>query len=272
MISTDKSSDKYIEVNSVGIQETSGKRDSCLRKDGRLDHHILYIKEGFCQITENGKSVRAEAGSLVYYPPKVRQEYCYTEECKSIAYYLHFTGTESDKIVKNIGLFDKRIIFVGRSSEITEAFDSLILERSTGGELCELMTSARLINLLGVIGRRIASGGSEDIISSKNKIAEIKAEMFADLREPKRIGEYAEMCNLSESRFSHLFKEVTGLSPIQYINDLRYRHARELLEYTDMPVSIIADRIGIRDTNYFSRFFKERYGISPLGYRKLNSK
>ena len=78
----------------------------------------------------------------------------------------------------------------------------------------------------------------------------------------------SDLCNLSISRFSHLFKDVTGTSAIQYINDLRVSKASMYLNTTSLSISDIALKIGFDDAAYFSRIFKKITGISPSDYRK----
>lgn len=45
-------------------------------------------------------------------------------------------------------------------------------------------------------------------------------------------------------------------------------HARELLEHTDMRVSQIAARVGYTDSHYFTRVFREAFGVYPTDFRQ----
>lgn len=78
----------------------------------------------------------------------------------------------------------------------------------------------------------------------------------------------AEKFNLSESYFRKLFRDFTGLSPVEYRNGLRVEHAKELLSRNAVSVSEVARVVGIEDQFYFSRIFKESEGVSPLRYKK----
>ncbi|MBO5725675.1 MAG: PocR ligand-binding domain-containing protein [Clostridia bacterium] len=53
-----------------------------------------------------------------------------------------------------------------------------------------------------------------------------------------------------------------------YITSIRIENAKTLLTTTDIPISEIAARVGIKDYNYFTKFFKSQTGITPLKYRK----
>jgi AraC-like DNA-binding protein len=74
--------------------------------------------------------------------------------------------------------------------------------------------------------------------------------------------------NISPSRLRHLFKEETGLSPLQYLKAERIKHARVLLETTYQSMKEIMSRVGMRDKSSFTRNFKNVYGLSPARYRR----
>lgn len=73
-------------------------------------------------------------------------------------------------------------------------------------------------------------------------------------------------CALGTSRLSELFRNSYGVSPMQYVADLRLKKASQLLEYSDMNVSQIADYLGFESVHYFSRFFKKHTGTCPSSY------
>ncbi|HET8828992.1 MAG TPA: helix-turn-helix transcriptional regulator [Pelobium sp.] len=73
--------------------------------------------------------------------------------------------------------------------------------------------------------------------------------------------------NLSVSHFSSIFKQVTGVSPISYYNNIKIQKACEYLKYSDTLVKEISYKLGLFDVQYFSRLFVKTMGISPLKYR-----
>ena len=73
----------------------------------------------------------------------------------------------------------------------------------------------------------------------------------------------AELVHLSEDRFNHLFKECLGLSPLQYINDLRLNRAMDLLKKGRCSASEAAGMVGFEDYNYFGRIFRRKFGVTP---------
>lgn len=82
----------------------------------------------------------------------------------------------------------------------------------------------------------------------------------------------AQMAELSKQRFSHLFKEQLGKSPMMYIKEIRMTNAARRLLVNDDNVSDIAYSVGYEDPNYFIREFKKAFGYTPNQYRKAARK
>ena len=82
------------------------------------------------------------------------------------------------------------------------------------------------------------------------------------------VKDLAEYCQLSVDQFRRNFRRYTGISPKQYIEDLKLRQAALLLTSSRIPVAEVAARFGYQDPYHFSRRFKLRFGISPGQYRK----
>ena len=74
--------------------------------------------------------------------------------------------------------------------------------------------------------------------------------------------------HLSQSHFSTVFSQETGLTFTQYLTALRIGKAKELLEATEMRSSQIAEEVGYNDSHYFSYLFKKTTGKTPGEYRK----
>ena len=75
---------------------------------------------------------------------------------------------------------------------------------------------------------------------------------------------------ISQSHFSTVFAQETGITFTQYLTGLRIAKAKELLETTPLRSSEIAFQVGYNDAHYFSYLFKKHTGVTPSEYRKSN--
>jgi AraC family transcriptional regulator len=85
--------------------------------------------------------------------------------------------------------------------------------------------------------------------------------------EPIDLGDVAGAACLSKFHFLRLFKQAFGVSPYQYIQELRLTKARQLLSGTTMAVAEIAAFLGFDNPQSFSRLFFQRVGMYPAFFR-----
>lgn len=86
----------------------------------------------------------------------------------------------------------------------------------------------------------------------------------------RRIGvnEMAEVAGLSRFHFSREFSRYVGVSPAEYLHDLRMRKALSMLQTELMTVKEIAFACGFEDSSYFCKVFRSFYGNSPDAFRR----
>lgn len=80
------------------------------------------------------------------------------------------------------------------------------------------------------------------------------------------VSELSAMCNVSEEYFRKIFIEKFGISPKEYIIELRMNHAKNLLQSGMFSVSEVAHLCGYAENCHFSREFKKRIGENPSRY------
>lgn len=78
----------------------------------------------------------------------------------------------------------------------------------------------------------------------------------------------ASLFHLNRSYLSSAFKSRTGISFVDYVNQIRVEKAKELLAKTDKKTYQIAQAVGYENAKYFFRIFKKIEGITPEQYRK----
>ena len=100
------------------------------------------------------------------------------------------------------------------------------------------------------------------------RIARVREAMHQRLAERWRIDRLAALAGLSPSRFAHRFRELVGLSPLQYLQRLRLDRARDLFESTSNPIAEVMRSVGYADASHFSKEFRRRFGAGPREYRR----
>lgn len=80
--------------------------------------------------------------------------------------------------------------------------------------------------------------------------------------------ELAKESKQSVSNLCRTFKEGTGITVLDYLQNLRITMAKRLIEKTNYSIATVAKLIGMEDESYFSRIFKREVGTSPNRYRK----
>ena len=83
------------------------------------------------------------------------------------------------------------------------------------------------------------------------------------------IAEIAKMCGVSISYFERIFKSYAGIPPIEFKNNHKIYHIKQLLQEDELNLETIAEQMGYCDSGYLCRFFKKMTGMTPKEYKKL---
>lgn len=106
------------------------------------------------------------------------------------------------------------------------------------------------------------------IYSSNDTIEKICTYLSRNYANPLNQEFIASLFYINRSYMSTLFKERTGETFIDYLNNIRIEKAKELLESTNKKMYNIARSVGYDNAKYFFRIFKKKTGITPEQYRK----
>jgi AraC-like DNA-binding protein len=83
-----------------------------------------------------------------------------------------------------------------------------------------------------------------------------------------KIARLADVCHMSESHFRRLFEENIGMTPVEYLNQVRIKKACDLIRKTGSSMEEIATKVGFTTTSTFNRNFKRITGTSPYQWKK----
>ncbi|OMF37680.1 hypothetical protein BK133_03820 [Paenibacillus sp. FSL H8-0548] len=105
--------------------------------------------------------------------------------------------------------------------------------------------------------------------SDKLTIVE-KAEIYIEMNfaEDISMDEMAGKLHVHPSHLMRVFKKEKGITISYYRNQRRIKEAKQLILYSNLSMTEIAIMIGFSNSQYFSKFFKEEAGVTPLEFKK----
>jgi len=105
-------------------------------------------------------------------------------------------------------------------------------------------------------------------IAGNKYVEAAKKYMQQNIYRALSICEIARTLHISDRYLYNLFVKYEGMSPKQYLSKLKLQKACNLLRNTAMPITEIAVSVGCMDVLTFSRFFRDKMGISPSVFRE----
>lgn len=132
------------------------------------------------------------------------------------------------------------------------------------GEINNYLTRALLIKLYALVK------GAQYPEDSEEAIVERKIRQYIDTHymEDICLKSMAHDLHMSQYYIAHMFKDMEGFSPMQYVIRLRIGEAQSLLINTSLSVTDIAFIVGYKNSNYFHAVFLKIVGLTPGNYRK----
>jgi len=90
-------------------------------------------------------------------------------------------------------------------------------------------------------------------------------------REIDAVSQVLDIAGIPERTLKRRFKSATGVSMIEYLQNLRIEAGKQLLETSVLPVEEISAAVGYADASFFRRLFKRLAGLTPSRYRQMFS-
>ena len=151
---------------------------------------------------------------------------------------------------------------------------AILLEVAQKDKHHELMIDHLLRILIMNLVRRTDTdlGFNEGNKTSNKDCVFIKNYLNIHYREDITLDKLAQLTFMNKYYLSHIFKEHSGMSPIDYLLNKRITEAKKLLSDTDLSISQIANIVGFNSSSYFSQYFKKSTESSPSVYRKTYQK
>ncbi len=248
---------------------------------------IIYVNRGSQEVTVGNRIEHLRSGGLIYINPRQahlaysgdQQETCLTVlkfDPSLICPPLHSEAEE--QLISPFLNYDLTQSLVFPMNTLPDPVPGLLDEilEVTGARKfgCEYRTRSLLCELIWLLASALRESGG--MIVDRSPLAEQELERFrtaihyinSHYSQPIPLKSLTEICSLSYSNFAVKFKQLTGKTPVEYINHVRISQAQQMLLLSSIPVGEIAEACGFNDVAYFNRVFRRISGRPPHAFRK----
>jgi len=254
-------------ISSAGYQEFLTMDYSINRPRGRCDYQLIYLYKGkaLYHFTDGDEIINE--GTLILYAPNEPQKYEYKAEDGVRLFWMHFTGSEVEKLFREAGLEGVRCLNLGVQEELSAILFRIIRELQEKPVMFQKCLEGCFMQLIAMAVRHSEIAyGSETAIDPD--ISKVIKQMHLSYRKEYDPEYYAEICGISVQSFIHKFTKNMGISPGKYLTRIRMEEAAHLLRDTTISVQEIGMAVGYDNPLYFSRVFSAWAGKSPRNYRE----
>ncbi len=239
---------------------------------------IIRISEGILNVKINNRFHKAEKGDIIFVNPESIHG-AVPEECvyECIDFHTDFLSVQNNgcqyffegMLSGEISVFE---IFDRQNQELYSAVNAVFSEMSEKTSGYKFKVIGALYGLFGVIidshlysnrGSASLTPENKSVIKLKNVLSFIRSNFDSQLS----LAEMSDAAGMSPKYFCSYFKNMTGLTPVKYLNTYRIEKASRMLIATDYSITDIAYSCGFNDLSYFIKTFKALKGFTPADFR-----
>lgn len=233
------------------------------------EFQIVYVANGRGSYEGDGIGpIPVETGSIMLHFPGVWHRYKPDADTGWEEYWVGFDGHFAEYLMQQ-ECFNPRnpLIGIGFNLEFLQVFLRLIDTVKYEGTAHRQISSCLVIQLLGLV---YASA----LLHDKTRLRQEQIIHLARLRIHEEWAQnldfevIAAEQNVGYEWFRKTFKDITGISPGQYLLNLKLEKTGQMLRETTLTVAEIATKAGFESEFYFSRIFKKKMGAAPSEYRR----
>lgn len=235
---------------------------------------IIDFRTPDVRIHLDGVTKRTVMPSILMVPPTVIHGFDFTPDVSgsvtTIPLELFFDGTSHD------APWAQPAVLISERDDSFVHFAQILRQIEDEYRSQRPARASAILSLIGLIGvwmeRVRPSHIDEGDIGILQSPAERRVRSFLRLVEQHYLSgwsatDYGIAIGVSKSQLTRDCRTILGRSPLQVIHNRIIKEANRKLAYTPWSVAEISDRLGFTDLGYFSRFYRQKTGETPTGYR-----
>ncbi|AJY75134.1 AraC family transcriptional regulator [Paenibacillus beijingensis] len=231
-------------------------------------YYLMFVLEGEGTFIQNGQTFKLGQNDMFCLFPQVTHEYFTAQDRPLRKIFVAFDGKKALDLLEAVGLTSRSPhrsgILSAEAIQLMWGFFNYVVH--TGGNDNDFGRLARFLLIFDHLSKiSVPSGGTgSDSLSWLQKGVDYMEIHYA---EGITVGSVAKYVGIDRTHFTKQFRRVYGLTPVQYIQQLKTNEAKLLLEQTTYSLTEIAHSVGYPDLFSFSKAFKKNAGIPPKQYR-----
>lgn len=162
--------------------------------------------------------------------------------------------------------------FTPRDGTVYAILDELLASMSEEPpqEIRMLQMMGNLCRLFAVILKKglFVEGEPSVTANSTDQLKPVLEYVEANFNRPLSLMQLADVIGMNPKYFCRFFSQITGQTPMNYVNSYRIEQAAHMLCGSDMTVTEVGLECGFSDTSHFVKTFKKYKGITPKQFRK----
>ena len=255
-----------------------------------VDYEIIYVAKGSAIVTVEGVAYRVKKRDVIFSPPGVKHSILvdtedfvqphvhfdpiYTEQSpkRKVSFSCLENMSEEQRTLMQANIFKEYSIpYVFQPREVSRfekyLFD-MIEARNTNREHNTVLCKAKMLMLLRLILKQFVKASDND--NSSGIYDEVKSYIDNNYDQIITLDYLEKQFCINKFTLMRRFKNIYGINVITYYNDKRLEFAKQRLEKSEQSITQIAHELSFTDVYSFSRFFKNRVGVSPKSFRGSN--
>ncbi len=238
---------------------------------GRTLHEfqLHYFTEGQGVLENAFGKFKISPGTLMITFPDVWHRFKPLRKTGWVENYIGFEGEIADRLF-SMNWFNKEkpVLNCDTREELIDTYYKIFNLVKEEKPNFQLVASGMIIKLLGYIVSFKTQQGFNDT-HLEGVINDVRFLLRDNVEKDFDFVQIASDHCIGYSYFRKMFKKYTGISPKQYLLQLKIMRAKELLINTNLPIKEIADELGFQSVYYFSRIFKEKTLRNPSELRRI---
>ncbi|HVZ50500.1 MAG TPA: helix-turn-helix domain-containing protein [Pseudolabrys sp.] len=236
---------------------------------------ILFVRRGAVEVQADGHVEKIKVPCALSMPPAVVHALKFRPGTQGYILTISeamLPRADRHGLIAALFVEPRAISFAGaprRAQAIAALLDQIMAEmREQAPEraaMQEWLVSAALL----LIARQRASAPEDGRQGRQQReLSRLRTLIEANFLEHWKVSDYAAAMSMTEARLNRLARAVAGKSAFELVQDRLMLEARRKLIYVAAPISALAYELGFEDPAYFSRCFKNRFGVTPSTFRR----